>query len=302
MGKFAIEGHRTRGCDVINFLEMLGGINSNSLTGNDSFSYYLIEGEEIKGGIYMFGDEPYSFFTLEEIQNKFPLKVGDMITYKWHNTFFTDTIVEMTWDEERNDFICSLKENDFKYYMSDLKKYETGVPKTLVGLFPVTGDRYQMIVDEYYEIINENGKYYVVKKKPQYPKTYEDCCSVLVGREPKVNEISFSKMSLQLVDDNHTNNIAFDAPMIDEINILYRLIMCRNAYWKIAGEEMGLDKPWKPSLKKGETHYAISNVGGKITYEMYGEYNAILMFPTKEMREMFHKNFKNEIEVCKKFL
>lgn len=28
-----------------------------------------------------------------------------------------------------------------------------------------------------------------------------------------------------------------------------KLIRCRDAYWKIAGEQMGLEKPWKPDWK-----------------------------------------------------
>lgn len=281
MGKLALIGSKEKGIKVIEILEMLGGKNVANCYGVfDNRIYFVNDDGYIEDADRMHHLE-YTQMTIEDFEKKYPYKVGDMVSYKWHKTFFTDTIVGLTWDEERNDFICSLKENDFKYYMSDLKKYDMSTPKTLVGLFPVTGDRYQMIVDNYYEIINENGKYYVVKKKPQYPKTYEDCREVL-GLGIMENYGSGYKREL--------------------IIHLQELLICRDAYWKIAGEEMGLDKPWEPSLKKGETHYAISNVGGKITYEMYGEYNAILVFPTKEMREMFHKHFKKGIELCKELL
>ena len=285
MGKFAIKGHRTRGCDVINILEMSGGIQAFPVKhGYDVTNYYFIDEENVISNDCqpkLIGK--YKFYTLEDFEARYPLKVGDMVSYKWNNTFFTDTITSLTWDEEGDDFICTLKENEFKYYMKLLKKMEA--PKILVGLVPVVGDKHQIIVDSYYEIKEENGKYYVVKKKPESPTTYEECCDIL-----KI--------------PNDERYIDIDVPLSYNklLKTFTELIICRNAYWKIAGEQMGLDKPWEPTLKRKETHYAISNVGGKITYEMYGEYNAILVFPTKEMREVFHKHFEKEIEICKEFL
>lgn len=82
MTQLAIKGHPTRGKEVIQLLEMLGGVNCYNLYGNTNFSYYTIENNEIKGGIYIFGDEPYKFFTLEEFEEKYPYKVGDKVTIK----------------------------------------------------------------------------------------------------------------------------------------------------------------------------------------------------------------------------
>ena len=141
-----------------------------------------------------------------------------------------------------------------------------------------------------------------VEKKPKYPTTYAECCEVLVGRKPKPNEISFDKMKLCLVDLDNTQIIDFQNPYLSQLNSLFRLRMCCDAYWKIAGEKMGLDKPWEPDLENEEL-YCIQNYNKQITISRTNTaFNKILIFPTEEMRDAFYENFKKEIEQCKELL
>ena len=152
------------------------------------------------------------------------------------------------------------------------------------------------------ELIQENGKWFVVKKKPKYPTTYAECCEVLVGRKPKPHEISFDRMELCLVDSDYTQNINFQAPYLFQLNCLFRVLMCWKAYCKIAGEEMGLDKPWKPDLENEEL-YCIQNYNKQITISRTNTaFNKILIFPTEKMRDAFYENFKDLIESCKDWL
>ena len=84
---------------------------------------------------------------------------------------------------------------------------------------------------------------------------------------------------------------------------LQKLLICRDAYWKIAGEEMGLGKPWEPDWKSLDPQYIILyQYGGIDKAETHGEGNYILTFPTEEMRDAFYENFKEEIEICKELL
>ena len=137
-----------------------------------------------------------------------------------------------------------------------------------------------------------------VNKKPKYPTTYAECCEVLVGRKPNPNEISFDKMELCLVDLDNTQSIDFQAPHLFQLNGLFRLLMCCKAYWKIAGEEMGLGKPWEPDWDKLSTnHEFIVIEKGCFTYS-----SRLLVFPTEEMRDAFAENFKDLIEQCKELL
>ena len=127
-----------------------------------------------------------------------------------------------------------------------------------------------------YEIKEENGKTYAVRKF-EYPNTYEECCNVL---------------DYNLLGDTI---IGYNANILRDFQ---KLLICRDAYWKIEGEQMGLGKPWKPSDTKDT--YIIRRAGNEIVkgYNI----SCILVFPTAEMRDVFYENFKDLIEQCKELL
>ena len=79
------------------------------------------------------------------------------------------------------------------------------------------------------------------------------------------------------------------------------LIICRDAYWKIAGEEMGLEKPWENS--RYEVVYGICRDEGNIVkLDDYWGDTHIFEFPIREMRDAFKENFGPDIEFCKELL
>ena len=121
------------------------------------------------------------------------------------------------------------------------------------------------------------------QKQPQYPKTYFDCCD---------------ELGLKIVMMPHASGYKSD-----EINALQVLIVCRNAYWKLAGEQMGLGKPWEPDWSNGdETKFCIYTTQNIISLDIFGVDNRILAFPSEEMRNAFFENFKHLIKICKKLL
>ena len=83
---------------------------------------------------------------------------------------------------------------------------------------------------------------------------------------------------------------------------LGKLIICRDAYWKIAGEEMGLGKPWEPDWSKSEPKYVLVCTCNGIEKQWESTYCKIFAFPTEEIRDAFFEDFKDLIEQCKKFL
>ena len=87
------------------------------------------------------------------------------------------------------------------------------------------------------------------------------------------------------------------------IGQFHRLIICRDAYWKIAGEEMGLGKPCEPDWKnlEQEKHCIWVDVGSIILRDGY-RCQHILVFPTAEMRDAFYENFEELINECKELL
>jgi hypothetical protein len=102
MGKIlAIKGHPTRGREVIELLEMLGGINESNHKGKGENSIYYLRYyvDNVMADILYqtypnTNDDDFKIFTLEEFLEKYPYKVGD----EFCNPY--DKITEMFWDEE----------------------------------------------------------------------------------------------------------------------------------------------------------------------------------------------------------
>ena len=282
MGKnLAIKGHSTRGNEVIKLLEMIGGNNIYNFSGDDSYAYYVIEGcqNAIRAGEYIFGDEDKYFFTLEEFLEKFPFKVGDKVVYtKFGDNCdeYPETIESMKWtgtsiEYTFNDCVTCLAK--------DLKMWNGEPDEVIAGIYLNSydyADEVELNLGDY-EIEVRDGKTYAVKKKPKYPTTYEECCQHL-GCDDKISNKKLISLS--------------------------QLINAKNAYWKIAGEQMGLDKPWGPNWADArEVKYSIVPVYGSIDYtSIERRENRILVFPTDEMRTEFYYNFKDLIESCKELL
>lgn len=127
--------------------------------------------------------------------------------------------------------------------------------------------------DMFYGVVDENAK--------EYPQTYMECYEILDGEQRE-----------------KTDSII--------VNEYRKLINARNAYWKIYGEEKGLNKPWSPDWN-GELYYLYYNPTNKTKIVKGHTPNgllayATLVFPTEEMADAFYDNFKEEIEICKELL
>ena len=130
---------------------------------------------------------------------------------------------------------------------------------------------------EFAKIDNDKQQIVFTKIQPQYPKDYVECCECL-KHNPFINNVSGYKR--------------------DTIEALQTLITCRDAYWKLAGKEMGLDKPWEPDWNNLSTTKVYIRINkGYFTYS-----SRVLVFPTAEMRDAFYENFRELIEQCKELL
>ena len=156
-----------------------------------------------------------------------------------------------------------------------LKQYE--VPTGSIKIWDLPNG--YIFKDENGNVINAT-KIVLEKKKKEYPKTFEECVHVLEG------EIRTS---------------------LEQMNTFRKLIDARNAYWKIAGDEMGLGKPWEPDYDSGADKFGIICLDGVVqesnpTTNWERHLNKILDFPTRAMRDAFKENFDPDIEICKEFL
>lgn len=137
--------------------------------------------------------------------------------------------------------------------------------------------------------IDDDNKIVLAEKQPQYPKTYKECFNICFGNKHHIVQV----VGLDGLGDNK-----------DLFERFIKLKICRDAYWKIAGEEMGLDKPWGPDYTNLiDLKYCIINDGFHIeVFNSYTPTNKILIFPTEEMRDAFYENFKDLINECKELL
>ncbi len=75
--KLAIKGHPTRGKEVIELLEMMGG-ETNGCAGICSSAYYHIDNGLIKVNCIM---SNHYLYTLEQFEQMYPYKVGEKVLY-----------------------------------------------------------------------------------------------------------------------------------------------------------------------------------------------------------------------------
>ena len=291
MANLAIKGHRIRGKEVIEILEMLGGKNELQHNGSDNNKLYIIKNGEIHLNFSAFA---YCFevFTLEEFIEKFPYKIGDEVL-NVQGTVMPCQIKGMYWDN-----------NCVKYYCEGTIRKGECFDRTAEQLQPykeqeTMEEQIKIDIPKGYEVVgvdDDNHQVLLKKIKPKYPKTYEDCFEVLMGKTNFQDfELTLTKFSITQYEENI---ISPDPPYISPINALYKLIISRDAYWKIAGEQMGLGKPWEPDWNNlSTTHEFIKINKGCFTYS-----SRVLVFPTAEMRDAFYENFKDLIEECKEFL
>lgn len=308
--KLAIRGDATRGKEVIELLEMLGGESNGNMKGyNDDLYYYIAK----DGLIYGSGVEyeelacNYTLFTLEEFLEKYPYKIGDKVidlksgkiaeVYKIH---WSENNSRVYYDiKYPNNHGCQRTVMELKPYketnMKDNKTFieddKTNIDYDAIFSFNHTmrpevnadGMLCYKIPDGYESFSVQEGMIILKPKKPTYPKTYEECC----------DKIKFKGgfREILLSDDEHLLCLSF-----------IKLKRCRDAYWKIAGEEMGLGKPWEPDWTSGKPCYCITTCENKIGKGRWYTDNKILAFPTEEMQDTFYDNFKDLIEQCKELL
>ena len=157
-----------------------------------------------------------------------------------------------------------------------------------------SGDQNVWELPDGYQFVDENGnvinakKIALEKKKTEYPKTYEECREIIkLGKEHTLEGeiIRINNYKITLLES------------------FQKLFICRDAYWKVYGEENGLEKPWEPDWR--EKRYIIyqnqDDIIGGYRAAGYVEHH-IFEFPTKEMRDQFKNNFNKELKICKELL
>jgi hypothetical protein len=133
------------------------------------------------------------------------------------------------------------------------------------------------------EILND-GKYVLFESVDEFNKALSLIAELGLKRDMDTSYPSTFKECYQILNTSHC---VYRSQEFDTYN---KLILCRDAYWKIAGTPFGLDNYVAQILK----------VKGKIVTPPYKKsIDTPFFFPTEEMRDAFYQNYKDDLEFCK---
>lgn len=296
MAKLVFKGHKTRGEELCKLLEYLGGVDSGYSCRCVTCFYYINREGYIEGSntipSYMTNK---LITTLEEFESKYPYKIGDKVV---DMNGLHGTIATMSWDECNCTVRYTLKDdgssiNHHGYTAMMLKPY---IVDTGCCSMPTTPPSYklsaksmkdmkrsiifdsdspnetELILGDNFEIQVKDGNTYVVRKTPQYPKTYIECEKILNCCSSYI--------------------VGYKNEFLEK---LQELLICRDAYWKLAGD-------WEPDWLHDDAKYVLMFNSCEICKDAVKHTNYILAFPTEEMRDAFYENFKELIESFKELL
>ena len=233
---------------------------------------------------------------LVEDETKPKFKVGDEVIAYAEGCLAKFSINDVRWNNELNKFEYKICSSWYDASVMQLYKESNNFLTERVSDNGLPFNEWlsykgAFYVPDGYELKDENGniinatKIVLEKKKKEYPKTYEECCRVL-----GVSEFEY----------NHTGTKVWYRHRL--MATLDKLMLCRDAYWKLYGEEMGLGKPWEPDWNNISDKYCIYFVSGDVWSKECQTRQCPFAFPTPEMRDAFKENFDPDIEFCKEFL
>lgn len=262
--KIAIQGHPTRGKEVISVLKSLGGKNTGGLEGTYETFYYIDDKNEIGDDHRNNFPSTYKLYTLEEFEKEFSFKVGDKVT-----------------DHEGDVAIIT----GFVYIGEKLGyslQYENGrgtaTPRILTPYKEMKEERnITLTLDKAKEWYNKGGELkeialqaFTEKELNLLPRSWEEYCR---------------KYGYGCLSTRYTN-----IPL--KYDVLLKLEQLRDC-WR---------QGWKPDWLDGNTKkYAIKGWRDKNSIEITCVTHAFLSFPTYELALEFQECFKDLIKKSRRF-
>jgi len=277
--KIAIQGHPTRGKEIIQILESFGGINDGLHEGNNPDCYYEIHGNIIwcvsTKGIN------FKYCTLEEFEQEFPFKVGDKILIAGP---ISHSIIAL---EYFNNKLCYKLDNGFHYAPSALRLYKEMKEERNITL---TLDKAKEWYKKGGELKEVALQAYSEKELNSRPKSWvEFCTNYPIQAGEAIIAASTSKISpykgiatRDLVDDRNVCPSQKSAEAHLAMIQLEQLRDCWRQGWKPIWD---ISHKWCIRLDNNELYVGLCT-----------DISRFLTFPTREMAEEFLKCFRDLIE------
>ena len=286
--KITIQGHPTRGKEVIQILENLGGRNTSNHNGKDNYAYYI---SSIDNRIYktslLFSE--HTHYTLEEFEKEFPFKIGDrVITITTNLRGIITNLKENGWYYVKCDnghFVCI-----FGQHLKLYKEMERNITLTL--------DKAQEWYKKGGELREIALQAFTEKELNPLPRSWKEFCDnyPMKGGISYIDDTSNIKV-ISSCDNNDFRDKVADRNMCPskrsaEAHLaMIQLEQLRNCWWN------GWEPIWDISEK-----WCIRLWGNELSIGITTNISRFLTFPTKEMAEEFLKCFRDIIELAKNLI
>ena len=273
--KIAIQGHPTRGEEVIKILESLGGLNSISLSGTNSNRYYFIYDNNVIMNVFY--NANYKIYTLEEFEKEFPFKIGDKVSIAGVG----HSIIAL---EYFNDKLCYKLDNRLLYSSKTLKFYNEMKEERNVTLTLDKAKEWYKKGGELKEIALQA---FTEKELNPLPKSWEEFCEKYPIKAGEC--ILEAKDRITVAPCNFADMVFknwIPSKKSAEAHLaMIQLEQLRNCWW---GD-------WEPKWNNCEK-YVIKWDNDDLIVFTARNIRAFLAFPTREMAEEFLKCFRDLIE------
>ena len=274
--KIAIQGHPTRGKEIIQILESLGGRNRYNFNGFGTFKYYIDSFNKINIAAYLTSD--WKIYSLEEFEKEFPFKVGDIVLLKGLNKPYE--IIALEWYMDK---LCYKLDSGLHFAPETLTTYEKMKEERNITLTLDKAKEWYKKGGELKEIALQA---FTEKEltKTDLPKTWEEFCENYPVQSGECWLGSCDEIYKKTYDKERIYKNWIPSIKSAEAHLaMIQLEQLRDC-WR---------QGWKPT--RGESYYVI-----KIGFRGLDVYRfctvEFLSFPTYEMAEEFLKCFRDLIE------
>lgn len=280
--KIAIRGHESRGKEVIQILESLGGRNTFNYNGDCIQTAYFIGMDYSIYGFCTYSPKVgFKVYTLEEFETQFPFKVGDKVTIVGLPDF-PKIITKMAWDCD--EILYSFEGlNNTWFGAKSLKRFEMKEERNIT----LTLDKAKEWYKKGGELREIALQAFSKKELNPLPRSWEEFCrNNPIRKEECVLDYDGKICTFIQNGVNRTLKNWIPSKKSAEAHLaMIQLEQLRNCWW---GD-------WEPKWNASHK-YAIKNLQSEITILGCSNVATFLVFPTKEMALEFLECFRDLIE------
>ena len=281
--KIAIQGHPTRGREVIQILESLGGENRyDESCSNEKFVYFINSIGFIFSVTQSMCSNERRIYTLEEFENEFPFKIGDKVIT--NNDCIG--IVEKLIPEHISAYCVNTGNVSYWSTPSALRLYREMKKERNVTL---TLDKAKEWYKKGGELREVALQAFTEKELNSLPRSWEEFCR---DNPVKTSEaVICTESTIVTCDCSEIRDSDCDREICPSIKsaeahlAMIQLEQLRNCWWN------GWEPIWDASTK-----YIIKRNHNEIHVIHAYNVSAFLVFPTREMAEEFLECFRDLIE------